>query len=88
MQTKILVINGVQTMVVAKEEDTLADVLRGQLGLTGTKVGCGQGQCGCCSVILDGKVVRSCVTKFKRVKDWSEITTIEGIGSPQNLHPV
>ena len=53
-----------------------------------TKVGCGQGQCGCCSVILDGKVVRSCVTKFKRLKDWSEVTTIEGIGSPLQLHPL
>lgn len=88
MQTRILVINGVQTMVIAEEDETLANVLRQQVGLTGTKVGCGQGQCGCCSVILDGKVVRSCVTKFKRLKDWSEVTTIEGIGSPLQLHPL
>src|SRR5690606_23529617 len=66
----------------------LAEVLRGQLGLTGTKVGCGQGQCGSCSVILNGKVVRSCTTTMKRVPAESEITTIEGIGTPDDLHPL
>ena len=85
VQKKILVVNGVPTMVVADGDSSLADVLREQLGLTGTKVGCGQGQCGCCSVILDGKVVRSCVTKYRRLNDWTELTTVEGIGTP--LHP-
>jgi aerobic-type carbon monoxide dehydrogenase small subunit (CoxS/CutS family) len=58
------------------------------LGLTGTKVGCGEGQCGACSVIIDGKVVRTCALKMKRVDDGAEITTIEGIGTPANPHPL
>jgi len=86
VQKKTVVVNGVPRMVVADGEASLATVLRSQLGLTGTKIGCDQGQCGCCSVLLDGKVVRSCVTKFKRVADWAQVTTIEGVGSPQNLH--
>ena len=69
MIKKMLHINGVPKTVIAESETMLADVLREQLKLTGTKVGCGQGQCGCCSVILDGKVVRSCITKMKRVED-------------------
>jgi aldehyde oxidoreductase len=72
--------------VITEPDTMLADVLREQLNLTGTKVGCGQGQCGCCSVILDDKVVRSCITKMKRVEDGARITTIEGIGTPDNLH--
>jgi aldehyde oxidoreductase len=85
---KELYINGVRTSVVTSPKSTLAEVLREQLHLTGTKVGCGQGQCGACSVILNGKVVRSCITKMKRVPDKSNITTIEGIGKPGDLHPL
>lgn len=81
-------VNGVTRTLVANPEDSLADVLRGQLGLTGVKVGCGQGQCGACSVILDGKVVRSCATKMKRVAEGACVTTIEGIGTPTHLHPL
>ncbi len=55
MLKRILNVNGVSTTVVANPEDSLAEVLRSQLGLTGTKIGCGQGQCGACSVILDGR---------------------------------
>jgi len=81
-------INGVDRIMVCNpENDTLADVIR-RLGLTGTKVGCGTGQCGACNVILDGKLVRSCVRKIKTVPDFSKIITIEGIGTPQNLHPL
>ena len=86
MIKKMLHINGVPKTVIAESDTMLADVLREQLKLTGTKVGCGQGQCGCCSVILDGKVVRSCITKMKRVEDGARVTTIEGIGTPDNLH--
>ena len=64
-------INGVHRTVIAEPDTMLSEVLRDQLKLTGTKVGCGQGQCGCCSVILNGKVVRSCITKMKRVEDGS-----------------
>ena len=88
MIKKMLHINGVPKTVIAESETMLADVLREQLKLTGTKVGCGQGQCGACSVILDGKVVRSCITKMKRVEDGAQVTTIEGIGTPDNLHPL
>jgi aldehyde oxidoreductase len=58
------------------------------LGLTGTKVGCGQGQCGCCNVILDDKLVRSCVTKMGKVPEGASVITIEGVGNPDNLSPV
>jgi aldehyde oxidoreductase len=86
MIKKMLHINGMPKTVIAEPDIMLADVLREQLKLTGTKVGCGQGQCGCCSVILDGKVVRSCVTKMKRVEDGARVTTIEGVGTPDDLH--
>lgn len=81
-------VNGVARTLVVSAEDSLADVLRGQLMLTGVKVGCGQGQCGACSVILDGKVVRSCITKMTRVPDGASVTTIEGLGTLEALHPV
>ncbi len=84
---RVLVINGVERMMVCDPEDSLATALR-NMGLTGTKVGCGTGQCGACSVILDGKVVRSCVRKMKAVKEYAVVTTIEGIGSADNLHPL
>jgi len=86
MIKKVLHINGMPRTVIAQPEAMLAEVLREQLNLTGTKVGCGQGQCGCCSVILNGKVVRSCITKFRRLEDGSLVTTIEGVGTPDNLH--
>jgi aldehyde oxidoreductase len=88
MQKRLFNINGVNRTVVVDPKATLADVLRKQLGLTGTKVGCEQGQCGACSVLVDGKVVRSCVTQISRVADEAKIVTIEGIGTAQNLHPL
>ncbi|MFH0959638.1 MAG: 2Fe-2S iron-sulfur cluster-binding protein, partial [Pseudomonadota bacterium] len=81
-----ITLNGVNKLVVADPETTLADVVRGQLGLTGTKVGCGKGQCGSCSVIMDGKLIKSCITKMKKIQDGASIVTIEGIGTPNNLH--
>jgi aldehyde oxidoreductase len=81
-------LNGVDRMMVCDpEKDTLADVIR-RIGLTGTKVGCNTGQCGACSVLLDGEVVRACIKKIKDVPDYSKIITIEGIGTPTNLHPL
>jgi aldehyde oxidoreductase len=58
------------------------------MGLTGVKVGCGTGVCGACSVLIDGKVVRSCTKKMKSIPEFSEILTIEGIGAPHHLHPL
>ena len=86
MDRKLLSINGIPTTVMCDATEKLADVIRHQAGLTGTKVACRQGQCGSCSVILNGKVVRSCTTTMKRVPAESQITTIEGIGTPDRLH--
>ncbi|MCL1834875.1 MAG: molybdopterin-dependent oxidoreductase [Oscillospiraceae bacterium] len=84
----ILTLNGVERPVICDpEKDSLATVIR-RMGLTGTKVGCGTGVCGACSLILNGDVIRSCTRRMKNVPEFSEITTIEGIGTPQNLHPL
>lgn len=83
-----LKVNGVARMVVAEEGDSLATLLREGLGLTSVKIGCNQGQCGSCSVILDGKLVRSCSYKVKKLKNGMSVTTLEGIGTPDNLHPI
>ncbi len=88
MLKKTLIINGVKTTLVSEPDAKLSDVLRKQLGLTGTKVGCGIGECGSCSVILNGKVVRSCITKMNKLEENSEIITIEGVGNKDNLHPL
>lgn len=80
-------INGANRMIVCEPGDSLADVLR-RIGLTGTKIGCNMGQCGACTVLLDGEPVRSCIKKMDRVPEFSEIITIEGIGTPVNLHPL
>lgn len=83
-----LTINGAERFVFCDpEKDTLAEVLR-RVGLTGTKIGCNVGLCGACSVIFNGELIRSCVKKMKNVEDYSEITTIEGIGSPNYPHPL
>ncbi|MHC1727001.1 MAG: molybdopterin-dependent aldehyde oxidoreductase [Syntrophobacteraceae bacterium] len=88
MEKKVIKVNGLEMTLVVDPEVSLASVLREQLGLTGTKIGCGTAQCGACSVIMDGKVVRSCSLKMKRVAEGAEVTTIEGIGAPNNLHPL
>ena len=88
MVKKQLVINQIPRMLIVDPDTSLADVLREQLHLTGTKVGCGQGQCGCCNVILNDKLVRSCVTPMKKVPDDARILTIEGLGDADHLHPV
>ncbi len=81
-------VNGQPRIIIADPEASLADVLRKQLGLTGTKVGCNEGHCGSCSVIMDGKLVRSCIIKMKKVPEWASVTTVEGVGTPQNMHPI
>ena len=88
LQKMTLNINGADRMFICDpEKDTLASVLR-RLGLTGTKIGCGTGVCGACSVILDGKVIRSCTRKVKSVKEYSSVITIEGIGTVMHPHPL
>ncbi|MCQ2451928.1 MAG: 2Fe-2S iron-sulfur cluster-binding protein, partial [Oscillospiraceae bacterium] len=76
-------VNGVERFfIVEPAKDTLADVLR-RNGLTGTKIGCGTGVCGACSVILNGELKRACTVKIAKVENFSTVTTIEGIGNPQ-----
>ena len=88
MFTKTLMVNGVARQVLVTAGDVLANVLRNQLKLTSVKIGCEKGQCGACSIILNGKLVRSCVFKMNRVEDNAEITTLEGLGTPDHLHPL
>lgn len=88
MIKKPIIINGMEQIIIVDGEKSLASVLREQLLLTGCKIGCGEGHCGACNVIVDGKVTRSCVTKMSRVRDYAEIETIEGIGTAADLHPL
>jgi aldehyde oxidoreductase len=85
---KDLLVNGSIRTVLVTGEEILVDVIRKQLGMTGTKVGCRVNQCGICSVLLDDKVVRACLVKMDKVADGAKITTIEGVGTPDNLHPL
>ncbi|MBT9371670.1 2Fe-2S iron-sulfur cluster-binding protein [Rhizobium sp. CSW-27] len=66
---------------------TLLDLLRGPLTLTGTKKGCDHGQCGACTVLIDGQRINSCL-KLAVSLNGAQITTIEGLGTPENLHPL
>jgi len=88
MEKKTLVINGVQKVVVCEPETTLMEVLREQFLLTGVKNGCDEGHCGACSVILNEKIMLSCLVKMGKVKDGSTILTVEGVGTAEKLHPV
>jgi aerobic-type carbon monoxide dehydrogenase small subunit (CoxS/CutS family) len=82
-----LTVNGVAKSVKADPRQTLLEVLREELGLTGTKYGCGEGQCGACTVLVEGKPRFSCMTKIGEVAD-KKVTTIEGLAAGENLHPV
>ena len=80
-------INGEETEFLCEPRQTLLEVLRDDLGLTGTKEGCSNGNCGACSVILDGRVVDSCLVMAVEVEG-QEMTTIEGIATAEGLHPL
>ncbi len=82
-----VVVNGERRVAEVDATRLLVDFLRYDLGLTGTKEACGIGVCGVCTVLLDGRIVSSCLTLAVQV-DGSEITTIEGIGSPERLDPL
>lgn len=80
----------VNRKVVAADVDprvTLLDFLRDEVGLTGSHTGCEQGACGACNVLLDGRVVRSCLI-LAVAAEGSEVTTVEHLGTPDDLHPV
>lgn len=80
-------INGSTYRVDAGEGRTLLGVLRDELDLTGSKYGCGEGQCGACTVLIDGQAVRSCITPLSTLER-KRITTIEGLATGRRLHPV
>ena len=87
MDSATLFVNGQDCKVIAPLQQPLLWVLRDELQLTGTKYGCGEGQCGACTVLLEGKAVRSCVTPLSAAAG-RKVTTIEGLASNGSLHPV
>lgn len=82
-----LVVNGQRVTTDADPCMRLLDFLREGLGLTGTKEGCGEGECGACSVLLDGRLVNSCLVLLGQC-DGAEVLTIEGVAAGGDLHPV
>jgi aerobic-type carbon monoxide dehydrogenase small subunit (CoxS/CutS family) len=86
-----LTVNGTQYELQVTPDTKLADVLRRRLGLTGTKIGCSDGQCGTCTVLLDGRAVRACVYPAAKAAG-REVLTVEGLaaswGDPHELHPL
>jgi nicotinate dehydrogenase subunit A len=80
-------LNGVETEIDADPDTPLLTVLRSQLGLTGSHFGCGAGECGACTVLLDDHAINSCDTPLWSVAD-KDITTIEGLGSVERPHPL
>jgi len=82
-----LTVNGNQMELTVAPWTTLLDALRDQLDLTGTKMGCDHGQCGACTVLVDGRRINSCLT-LAVMKEGAEITTIEGLARNGELHPL
>ena len=82
-----LTINGADRALTLDPRTTLLDALREHLHLTGTKKGCDHGQCGACTVMVNGKRINSCLS-LAAMHQGDEITTIEGLGQPGNLHPM
>jgi carbon-monoxide dehydrogenase small subunit len=87
MYTLELNVNGQPYRVEVKITHTLLDVLRDKLGITSPKVGCDTGDCGTCSVILNGKLVKSCLVEALTAQG-GEVLTVEGLGRPGKLHPL
>ena len=83
----MLRVNGAEHQLMVEPRTTLLDALRDRLHLTGSKKGCDQGQCGACTVIIDGRRVTSCLT-LAVMQENHDITTIEGLGTPTSLHPL
>jgi len=87
MDAAVILVNGKQFPVTTPSDERLLWVLRERLHLTGTKYGCGEGQCGACTVLLDNKPVRSCLTPLSAAVG-KQVTTIEGLEKDGALHPV
>jgi carbon-monoxide dehydrogenase small subunit len=80
-------INGEPQTFLSDPRDSLLEALRVRLGLTGAKEGCNNGNCGACSVLLDGRLVNSCLVMAQEV-DGAEVETIEGVAGPESIHPI
>jgi aerobic-type carbon monoxide dehydrogenase small subunit (CoxS/CutS family) len=80
-------VNGKDQALVVESHERLLDVLRNRLGLMGTKEGCGTGDCGICAVLMDGRLVNSCLILAIQARN-KKITTIEAVGTAENLHPL
>lgn len=80
-------VNGKDYALMVDSYDRLIDVIRDRLGLRGTKEGCGTGDCGTCVVIMNGKLVNSCLVLAMQAQD-STVTTVEGLGTEEKLHPL
>jgi len=87
MYTLELKVNGLEYKAEVKASTTLLEVLRDKLGITSPKVGCETGDCGTCSVILDGKLVKSCIVNALAAQG-GEVLTVEGLAKPGELHPI
>ena len=87
MEPTSFTVNGRPANVTADRDTPLLDILRNHLGLLGTKFGCGQEQCGCCMVLVDGRPEKSCGKPLSTVAG-KAITTIEGLGTPEQPHPL
>ena len=87
MQPTSLIVNGSTVSVTADADTPLLDILRNHLGLMGTKFGCGQEQCGCCMVLVDGRPEKSCGRPLSTMAR-KAIVTIEGLGTPERPHPL
>ena len=87
MSRVTLTVNGSSRMLEVEDRTLLVDLLRDQLGLTGTHVGCDTSQCGCCTIHLDGVAVKACTTLALQA-DGSDVVTIEGLAPADRLHPV
>ena len=87
MEPTSLIVNGSTVSVTADGDTPLLDILRNHLGLFGTKFGCGQEQCGCCMVLVDGHPEKSCGKALSTVAG-KAIATIEGLGTPDRPHPL
>ncbi|QDR82495.1 (2Fe-2S)-binding protein [Sporomusa termitida] len=86
-KTIAFILNGAKTEIAVESNLLLVDMLRDRLGLTGTKIGCGEGDCGACTVLVDGKTVNSCLILARQVEG-HEVLTVEGLGTYDKLHPL
>ena len=87
MQTLTMNVNGSDVTLEVRPDETLADVLRDGLGLIGTKIACGEGECGACTVLLDGVAVTSCITPAMKAQG-RRVLTIEGLSAERKLHTI